>query len=813
MIGETTAIAACLAYIGSLFVLAWWVDRQGERGRGLPANAYIYSLSLCVYATAWTFYGSAGQAAQSGVVFLTPEVGATLAVLLWVVVLRKMVRAARRHHITSIADLAASRYGRSALVGAVLALVAVVGLVPYLALQLKAISASFLMLTGGHSSDQASVPILRDTGFYAAFLMAFFAILFGTRHLSPSERHDGLVAAVAAESLVKLAAFLAVGMFVTFSLYDGPGDLFAQAAAKLPQYRQLISIGGEFLPYGRWFGLIFLSVLAVILLPSQFHMAVIENRDEHHLDRAVWLFPLYLLAINLFVIPAAFAGLMRFSPGSVHPDTFVLALPMAFGPPWLALLVFIGGLSAAIAYAVVTTLTLSIMACNNLLLPALLRLGWIRTLSSRQGGRLVLYLRRCLTLLLLALAYAYLRLVGSLYGLVEIGLTSFVAVAQFAPAVLGGMFWRQGNRRGALAGLTLGFLGWGYTLLLPAFVNVGWLPTHLVREGAFGLAWLKPLALFGLEGMDRISHGLFWSLLANAVAYIGVSLARPPTPAEEKDAARFVDVLGADWPGEDVQDREASALELHGLLARFLGREYADTTLAGFARERGLADWRALGPDAELVGRVEKLLAGAVGAPSARILIDSVVKQAPVSSQEVMRIVEETSHAIAYSHQLEEQSRKLAALADALRESEGRLDAIIDNAPAAIFMKDTGGRYILINRLFEETFHVGREAARGKTDYDIFPAELADGFVRADRQVLAEGRSLQVEETAPGLEGVHTYLTVKFPLRDAHGRIYAVCGIATDITARKRAEEAMAEARARFFGILDIAIDAIISVN
>jgi PAS domain S-box-containing protein len=815
MLSHWAVAGASLAYVGSLFAVAYWVERQGERGGIRLANPYVYSLSLGAYATAWSFYGSTGLAAVGGVAFLPIHLGAFLAVLLWPVVMGRMVRAVRRYHVTSIADLVASRYGKSALVGGTFALVAMVGLVPYLALQLKAISSTFTLLTGGMGGAASEpLPVLSDTAFYAVILQAAFAMLFGARRLSPNERHDGLVAAIAFESLVKLAALLCMGVFVTFFLHDGIADLFGQAAARLPQYERLISIGPGNLPDSRWLSFMLLAMLSVTLLPSQFHLAAVENRDEEHLYHAVWLFPLYLLSINLCILPIAFAGLLFFPAGTVHPDNFVLALPMAFGPAWLTLLVFLGGLSAATAHVVVSTLALSIMACNNLILPILLRMGWIRALPAEHGGRLVLGLRRLAILVLLALAYGYLRLAGSAYALVEIGLVSFVAVAQFAPVVLGGLFWRQGSRLGVLAGLLLGFAVWSYTLLLPAFASSGWLPAHLVNDGPFDQAWLKPLTLFGLEGLDRVSHGLFWSLLANTLGYVGMSLARPARAEEEQAAARFVDVLEEDLAVEAAQpDRLAAAEDLHGLLERFLGSDYANEAMVWYARERDVADWRTLEPDPDLVERVEYMLAGAVGAPSARILVDSVLKQAPVSRQAILEIAEETSLAIAYSHRLEEQSRKLEALAAALGESEGRLDAIIDNAPAAIFMKDPAGHYLLINRLFEESFRVSRDAVKGRTDHDIFPAEFADAFVRDDRQVLATNGPVQIEEMAPGPDGMHTYLTVKFPLRDARGQVYAVCGIATDITERKRTEEAVAEARARFFGILDIAADAIISVD
>ncbi|MBS1189866.1 MAG: histidine kinase [Rhodocyclaceae bacterium] len=791
MVSRWVIIASCLAYVGILFAVAYWFDQRAERGR-LLANPWVYALSLGTYATAWTFYGSAGMAAVDGAAFLAIYLGASLAVLLSGTVMGRMVRAVQRYHVTSIADLAASRYGKSGWVGGAVALGAVIGLIPYLALQLKAISNTFLMLAGeAGASSAAAVPVLHDTAFYAVLLLAAFAILFGARRLSPAERHDGLVAAVAIVSVAKLLAALAIGVFVVFFLYQGVADLFDQAV-RLPQYGRLIAIGGEGLSYGRWLALLVLGMLSVMLLPSQFHLVAVENRGEKHLYSALWLFPLYLLLITLFVLPVAFAGLLRFPLGAVEPDTFAIALPVAFGSPGPALLVFLGGLSAATAHVVVSTLALSILICNNLVLPLLLRLGWISASGPGHGGRRVLYLRRFSILLLLALAYGYLRLTGHSYALVQIGLVSFVAAAQFAPVVLGGLFWRHGNRRGALAGLILGFLAWAYTLVLPVLATSGWLPPDLVQAGPFGIPWLKPLALFGLEDVDWISHGLFWSLLANTGAYVGVSLAKPASLEERLETLRFIDGLAQDGTAEmGLAGRLASARDLHGLLARFLGPGYADEAMARFAQESGVAHWQELEPNADLVGRTESLLAGVIGAPSARILVDSVLRRAPVGTREVMEIVDETSHAIAHSHRLEQQSRQLEALAAALRESEERLEAIIDNAPAVIFMKDLEGRYLLINRQYESFILVGRENIKGKTDHDLYSSELADVYVRNDRRVLEAGKPLQMEETLPAFDGMRTYLAVKFPLRDVNGQVYALCGIATDITERKRAEEAI----------------------
>ncbi len=363
MLSTGFIIGASLAYLGLLFGIAHWADRRAEAGRSVVGNAYVYALSLAVYATSWTFYGSVGRAAGTGVGFLPIYLGPTLMAALWWVVLRKMIRISRRNRITSLADFVSARYGKSARLGALVTVMAVVGIVPYISLQLKAISNTFDILQAypeiPEAAGQASPPLLSDTALYVALLLAVFTILFGTRKLDASERHEGLVAAIAFESLVKLVAFVAVGAFVTFGLFGGFGDLFGRAAAE-PAIERLFTMQGNVAP-GDWAWLIVLSMLAILLLPRQFQVAVVENVDERHVAKAMWLFPLYLLAINVFVLPIAFGGLLHFGSGQVNADTFVLALPMAEGQEALALLAFVGGLSAATGMVIVEAIALSTM--------------------------------------------------------------------------------------------------------------------------------------------------------------------------------------------------------------------------------------------------------------------------------------------------------------------------------------------------------------------------------------------------------------------------------------------------------------------
>jgi Na+/proline symporter/signal transduction histidine kinase len=680
MLQGPVIILTSFAYLGLLFAIAFYADKRADAGRPVIANAYVYSLSLAVYATAWTFYGSVGRAASDGVGFLPIYIGPTLMIALWWIVMRKILRISKQNRITSLADFIASRYGKSALLAGLVTVIAVIGIVPYISLQLKAISTSYSILVQypeiAMPAQLGATAMWGDTAFWIALILAAFTIAFGTRHLDAAEHHQGMVAAIAFESLVKLLAFLAVGVFVTFGMYHGFGDLFERAAA-VPRLQDMLtpleSVAGG---YASWVWLTILSMLAIMFLPRQFQVTVIENLDEKHLSKAIWLFPLYMLAINVFVLPIAFGGLLRFPDGGVDADTFVLTLPMAEKQELLALLVFIGGLSAATGMVIVETIALSTMVCNDLVMPVLLRLRRLRLNEQADLTGLLLGIRRGAIVSILLLGYLYFKLAGEAYALVSIGLISFAAVAQFAPAVLGGIFWKGGTRAGALCGLSAGFAVWFYTLLLPALARSGWLPISLLEEGPFGVELLKPLQLFGLAGLDQITHAMIWSMLANIGAYVGVSLAASPGADEHRQASVFVDVYRASGEagGARFWRGTASLPELYNLLARFLGASGADDAFARYAAARGL-DWPAQNPpaDAELVHHVEVQLAGAIGAASARVMVASVVKEEALTIDEVREILDEASQVVVYSHRLEQKSRELEAATAELRAANEQL--------------------------------------------------------------------------------------------------------------------------------------------
>ena len=682
MLHSWVIIPVALAYLGILFAVAYFGDKRADQGRSIIANPYIYSLSLGVYATAWTFYGSVGRAAADGVGFLPIYIGPTLMMVLWWLVMRKIIRISKTNRITSLADFVSSRYGKSALLAGLVTIIAVIGVVPYIALQLKAISSSYTILVQYPDVvmpvHREAVPIQADTAFWMALVLATFTILFGTRHLDASERHEGMVAAIAFESLVKLVAFVAVGIFVTYGIYGGLADIFARASMHTRLVALFAPLTGAAGGYASWAWLTVLSMLAIMFLPRQFQIAVVENVNENHLGKAVWLFPLYMLAMNVFVVPIAFGGVMHLSAAGVDPDTFVLTLPMAEKREALALFVFIGGLSAATGMVIVETIALSTMVCNDLVMPVLLRLKSLRLAGRHDLTGLLLGIRRGAIVAIVLLGYLYFRLAGEAYALVAIGLISFAAVAQFAPAVIGGIYWKGATRAGAIAGLTAGFAVWLYTLLLPSFAKSGWLPIGFLNDGPWGIALLKPYALFGLGGLNDITHAMLWSMIANIGTYCIVSVATQQGVAEQAQAARFVDVFRRAGGGPDVHAWKgtASVPDLEALLARFLGHERAHAAVAEYAKRHGHRSPEDMPADAGLVQYVETELAGAIGGASARIMVASAVNEDALSIDEVMTMLDEASQVIAYSHELEQKSKELTTATAELRAANQRLQEL-----------------------------------------------------------------------------------------------------------------------------------------
>jgi Na+/proline symporter/nitrogen-specific signal transduction histidine kinase len=661
MLNASIVLLLSLLYLGVLFAIASYGDARADRGRSLIRSPYVYTLSLGVYGTAWTFYGSVGLASRQGLDFLPVYLGPTLAALLFGFLVQKMLRITKSQGITSIADFIAARYGKSSVLAGLVTVVAVVSAIPYIALQLKAVAASVSALIGGAGEDGGT-----DTALLVMLLIALFSVLFGTRHIDATEHHEGMVLAVAFESLVKLAAFLIVGVYVTYGMFDGFGDLLGQAATLS---EPPLTVGGTGAGYADWLLITVLSGIAFLFLDRQFQVAVIENVDETHLRTASWLLPAYLLLINLFVLPIALAGVLR---GVGEGDLFVLLLPMASGHEWLALVAYLGGLSAASAMVIVATIALSTMVSNDLVMPVLLRLTFLRVSQRRDLPRLILMIRRAAILLLLLLGYVFYRLVGESFPLVSIGLISFCGVAQFAPPIIAGLYWREANLTGAVLGLVGGVAVWLYTVVLPTLAIAGLVGDAFVTRGPFGIELLRPQSLLGLTELGAVSHAVVWSLGVNLALVVVCGLLGRQSNLERMQAILFADVderrgVGQLWRGE------ATVAALRGLLIRFLGQERADTVFAMDLRRRGQVLAPDASADATLVQLAERQLARAIGSASARVMVGTVVRGEVIGPDDLMQILDETSQAIEYGQRLKQKSAALEHATAELREANERL--------------------------------------------------------------------------------------------------------------------------------------------
>jgi Na+/proline symporter/signal transduction histidine kinase/CheY-like chemotaxis protein len=648
MLQGWVVVIVALGYIGLLFVVASYGDRMRKLGRHGRLRLLIYPLSLAVYCTSWTFFGSVGLASRTGFEFLTIYLGPILMIGLAFPLIIRIVRLAKAHNITSIADFIAARYGKAQAVAATVALIAIIGTIPYIALQLKAVSSSLSTILA-HVAPNSGLtqPVLGDIALFVALSMAAFAVLFGTRHIDATEHQDGLMLAIATESIVKLFAFLAVGIFVTFWMFDGPVALFTQAmdrpdtAALLTHEPRLLTI----------IAMTTLSLFAIVLLPRQFHVTVVENNSEAEIKRAAWLFPFYLVLINLFVVPIALAGLLTFPGGGVDSDMFVLTLPLSAGSDFLTIAAFIGGLSAATAMVIVESVALAIMVSNDIVVPLVLKRREALITGRHDVGALLLKVRRVAIFVILLLAYLYYRSTGEAQ-LAAIGLLSFAAVAQLAPAFFGGLVWRRGTARGAIAGMTIGIAVWVYTLLLPNFADVGIVGATILSEGPWGLSFLRPQALLWLE-LPPLVHGVIWSLGLNLAAYIGFSRASAPAPIERLQADLFVPTnLAPMSPSFRLWRSSMTVEELTTTVARYLGEERTRTSFEGFAAARRIGLDPKGEADFELLRHGEYLLASAIGAASSRLVLSLVLRKRTVSTKAALKLLDDANAAIHYNREI-----------------------------------------------------------------------------------------------------------------------------------------------------------------
>ena len=662
MIGFNLLVVVCLAYVVLLFAVAFAAERKADRGevRWLR-SPLIYTLSLSIYCTAWTFYGAVGYAVNSGLEFVTIYLGPTLVVVGWWWLLRKLVRIGRSQRITSIADLISSRYGKSNLLGVFVTLLAVIGSTPYIALQLQSVTQSFAVF----SAEGGSVPdfeSLDATALVVAAGLTVFTILFGTRTLDANERHHGVVTAIALEAVVKLVALLAVGIFVVWGVADGPADIAARIeASKLAEWDPAP---------GRWAGLIFLSAAAFLCLPRMFQVTVVENSDESHVAVASWAFPLYLFGMSLFVIPIAVVGLELLPEGNA--DLYVLTVPLAQEREGLAMLSFLGGFSSATSMVIVAAIALSTMVSNHIVMPIWLSLRRERASMSGDVRDVVITARRLSIAGVLLLGYLYFHFSGGSTALAAIGLISFAGVAQVLPALLGGLFWRGASRNGAAVGLAIGFAVWAYTLFLPSFGETFLMSSRLLAEGPFGIGWLRPRALFGVEGLDPVVHTVFWSMVLNTAAFLFVSLISFPGPLERLQGAQFVNVFEHSQSARGWSTGGAEAEDLLIMSQRILGPDEAQALFQRAAAEQGGAGYL---PDTtpEFIETLERQLAGSVGAATAHAMVGQITGGASVSVQDLMAVADETAQIMEHTSQLEAQREELSRTARQLREANEKL--------------------------------------------------------------------------------------------------------------------------------------------
>ncbi len=657
MLSLNTLIAASLGYALLLFTIAFWAERRAKAGRiGWLRSPFVYTLSISVYCTGWTFYGAVGSAARNGFEFVTIYLGPTLVFIGWWWLLRKLLRVGRAQRITSIADLISSRYGKSTTLAVLVTLLAVIGSTPYIALQLQSITLSFSVFEGGGNANL--------TAFWVAAGLAVFTIFFGTRNVDANERHHGVVTAIAIEAVVKLVALLSVGIFVVWGIADGPADIFAKAPPDM--------LRGDSIFSARWVSLTMLSAMAIITLPRMFQVIVVENSNERHLATASWAFPGYLLLMSLFVLPIAIAGNALMPEGS-NPDLYVLSLPLSQGQENLALFAFLGGFSSATSMVIIAAIALSTMVSNHIIMPLWLRFSPQRTETSGDVRTILLRSRRLSIAGILLLGYLYFRLTGGSGALAYIGLIAFAGMAQIIPSLLGGLFWRGATRTGALLGLLSGFTLWAYTLFLPSFEGGFILSQSAIENGPFGLAFLTPNALFGLTGYDPLVHSLFWSMTLNITLFILGSLFSTPRPLERIQASQFVDVFRLDKAtGSYLVSRSATSEDLFTLAQRILGADPAQRLFTQMARQQGKAHGL---PDATdgLVQTLERELAGSVGAASAHAMVSQIAGGGTVSVDELMKIADETAQILEYSQQLENQSHRLEKAMQELRAANAQL--------------------------------------------------------------------------------------------------------------------------------------------
>ena len=677
---------------GYIILLAVWLlaASKGKWSDNQPISGWKYALSLTIYCTAWTFYGSVGRAADSGLGFLGVYLGPTLTAPLWILIIKKMIRISRYQRISSIADFASARYGKRSSIGMMVTLLCLLIVIPYISIQLKAFHFSYQLLRSSSISEM--LPLDFQDTFYKDPVLCFvlicasFAMGFGTSKLDPTEKHPIIVRLSAAESVIKLVCFLIGGLAITFWVFDGPSDIFAQSYQR-GDLRDKMFLHAAGLEYADWATILILSGFAFVLLPRQFHMGIVENNSAKHIETATWLTPAYMMLISLLVIPVAMAGLLLL-PKGLEADTYLLSVPLAKDMRWIAIVVFVGGLAAISGMIIVSMISLSIMMSNNIFLPTLLKFDkQVKYYLADMNSRL-LTLRRLMILTVMLVSYGFYGLFSIHYSIVSVGLISFAGIAQIAPMVFLGLYWKGVTRTGAIVGFTVGVLVWGFTLPVAHLCEIGLLPTQWLSEGLGNINWLNPSQLLGLSGFNRISHGAFWSLSLNLLTTIGVSVYTKQSTLEASQSDIFVHpekYYKSDMPATPFYRREGNLKEIIFYLNQILGEKRVDILLTEYFGHSKTSQYPTVA-DTELINYLESFISGALGTASANLVFNQLVKASPVDQDTVIKVLDQTYQMYQFNQKLQQTSeslhqktKELKSANDQLRQLDELKDMFVSN--------------------------------------------------------------------------------------------------------------------------------------
>ena len=639
MISTSALVTVTLMYMGLLFIVAFLTEKIYPKNKKLLNNPWVYSLTLAVYCTSWTFYGSVGQAATHGIDFITIYIGPTLIIFTWWFLLKKIVRISEINHISSIADFVSFRYGKSKAVGILVTLVCFFGIIPYISLQIKALNETATVITG--IASHTSQYFYFDISFYAAILIGILGAIFGTLHFGEKRKHPGLIGVIAFDSTIKLIIFLIAGFIITFVIFDGFKDILNQMADSpynliREKFQSIITVSKEPGEKTKWFSMVYMSMMAVMFLPRQFHMSVVESLNENNIPKAMYIFPMYLFLINIFVIPIAFAGIITFN-NTGNPDYYILDILAAKGYSGLSILVYLGGVAASTGMIFISSLSLSNMFVNNILIPLS-----VKFFINKNLGKIVIYFKRFTIIFIIVAAYFYYYTIGESFSLVNIGLASFSAICIFVPQILFGLFWKRANAMGAFLGILSGFVMWIYTCMLPYAINANVLPKEILYNGLFGISLLKPTQLFGIVGLDFWSHCLLWVTIANVFVYVSVSILTLRKPTENETAELCINALSIKDIRRRRRRKSLTGVEtkyLIKILSDFFGEKYALKNIEKFLHRKGKTlDTLGSIDLADLKLYVERTLSKAVGPGAAKLILEKYLETTGGGEKDVIDI-------------------------------------------------------------------------------------------------------------------------------------------------------------------------------